>query len=89
MVISKKDEKLLEGGIFISIQYDYDSEGVYIDEDELREEFENKLEELMSIGVCECGFCGETLVKPITQRVYKRLFLILELPINLDYIIIK
>jgi hypothetical protein len=61
MVISKEDEKLLEDGIFISIPYDYDSEGVYIDEDELREEFENKLEELMSIGVCECGFCGDTL----------------------------
>lgn len=61
MVISKEDEKLLEDGIFISVTYDYDSEGVYIDEDELREEFENKLEELMSIGICECGFCGETL----------------------------
>lgn len=65
MVISKEDEKLLEKGIFIPISYDYDSGGVYIDEDELREEFENKLEELMSIGICECGFCGDALEEDI------------------------
>ena len=61
MVISKEDEKLLEKGIFIPIPYDYDSGGVYIDEDELREEFENILEKLMEIEICKCGFCGEPL----------------------------
>ena len=61
MVISKEDEKLLEEGIIISIGYDYDSEGVYIDEDKIREEFEEKLEELLEIEVCKCGFCGEPL----------------------------
>ena len=61
MVISKENEKLLEGGITISIEYDYDSDGVYIDEDKIREEFEDKLEELMDIDICKCGFCGESL----------------------------
>ena len=61
MVISKENEKLLEGGITISIEYDYDSDGVYIDEDKIREEFEDKLEELMEIDICKCGFCGENL----------------------------
>jgi len=61
MVISREDEKLLEEGITISIGYDYDSGGVYIDEDKIREEFEEKLEELLEIDICKCGFCGEPL----------------------------
>ena len=61
MVITREDEKLLEKGITITISYDYDSEGVYIDEDKIREEFEDKLEELMEIDICKCGFCGENL----------------------------
>ena len=32
-----------------------------IDEDKLREDFENKLEALMEIDICKCGFCGENL----------------------------
>ena len=61
MTISKEDKKLLENGIIIPVPYDYDSEGVYIDEEELREKFENRLEELMEIEICKCGFCGEPL----------------------------
>jgi len=65
MVITTEDEKLLEKGITITISYDYDSEGVYIDEDKIREEFEDKLEELMEIDICKCGFCGEPLESDI------------------------
>ena len=65
MVITTEDEKLLEKGITITISYDYDSEGVYIDEDKIREEFEDKLEELMEIDICKCGFCGENLEEDI------------------------
>ena len=56
MVISREDEKILDQGIVITVDYDYDSEGVYIDEDKLREDFENKLEALMEIDICKCGF---------------------------------
>ena len=59
MVISKEDKKLLEEGINLLVSYDYDSEGVYIDEDKIREQFEDILEELMDIDICKCGFCGE------------------------------
>jgi|TARA_B100000902_G_scaffold294699_1_gene281433 hypothetical protein len=61
MVITRDDKKLLDGGITIMVDYDYDGEGVYIDEDKLREEFEDKLEELLEIDICKCGFCGENL----------------------------
>ncbi len=66
MVISKEDKKLLEEGINLLVSYDYDSGGVYIDEDEIREEFENKLEELLEIGKSKCGFCGESLEEDTT-----------------------
>jgi hypothetical protein len=61
MVITREDEKLLDKGITININYDYDGEGVYIDEDKIREEFEDILETLMEIDICKCGFCGENL----------------------------
>ena len=61
MVITRDDKKLLDGGITIMVDYDYDGEGVYIVEDKLREEFEDKLEELLEIDICKCGFCGENL----------------------------
>jgi len=61
MVITREDEKLLDKGITISINYDYDGEGVYIDEDKIREEFEDILETFMEIDICKCGFCGENL----------------------------
>tara|TARA_R110002012_G_scaffold21141_2_gene74327 strand:- start:1118 stop:1363 length:246 start_codon:yes stop_codon:yes gene_type:complete len=61
MVITRDDKKLLDDGITIMVNYDYDGEGVYIDEDKLREEFEDKLEELLEIDICKCGFCGENL----------------------------
>lgn len=66
MVISKEDKKLLEEGINLLVSYDYDSEGVYIDEDKIREQFEDILEELMDIDICKCGFCGETLEEDTT-----------------------
>ena len=37
MIIGRDDERLLEKGITLTIDYDYDSEGVYIDEDKIRE----------------------------------------------------
>ncbi len=61
MIIGRDDERLLEKGITLTIDYDYDSEGVYIDEDKIREEFEEQLEELLEIDICKCGFCGEPL----------------------------
>jgi len=61
MVLSREDEKILDQGIVIAVDYDYDNDGVYIDEDKLREEFEDKLEALMEIDICKCGFCGDNL----------------------------
>tara|TARA_R110001592_G_scaffold286188_1_gene554735 strand:- start:1202 stop:1447 length:246 start_codon:yes stop_codon:yes gene_type:complete len=61
MVLSKEDKKILDQGITIPVEYDYDSGGIYIDEDKLREEFEDQLDLLMEIDICKCGFCGENL----------------------------
>ena len=47
MVLSKEDKKILDQGITIPVEYDYDSGGIYIDEDKLREEFEDQLDLLM------------------------------------------
>ena len=74
MVISRDDETLLEEGIQITIEYDYDSSGVYIDEDKIREDFEIKLEEILEIDICKCGFCGEPLERDMrycSQDCYK------------------
>jgi len=61
MVINKHDQQRLDKGITITVEYDYDSGGVYLDEDKIREEFEEQLEELLEIDICKCGFCGEEL----------------------------
>jgi len=61
MAISKEDQKTLDTGITITVEYDHDSGGVYLDEDKIREEFEDKLEQLLEIDICKCGFCGEEL----------------------------
>ena len=37
MAISKEDQQRLDKGITITVEYDYDSGGVYLDEDKIRE----------------------------------------------------
>tara|TARA_R100000458_G_scaffold57273_1_gene63226 strand:- start:1487 stop:1732 length:246 start_codon:yes stop_codon:yes gene_type:complete len=61
MAISKENQELLDTPMTITISYSDDHWGVYIDEDLMREEFENKLKDLLEIDVCKCGFCGEEL----------------------------
>ena len=61
MAISKEDQDTLEQGITITVEFDHDSDGVHIDEDQIRESFEAQLESIMEIDICKCGFFGEGL----------------------------
>ena len=61
MAISKEDQETLENGITITVEYDHYSGGVYLNEDKIREDFEEQLEALLEIDICKCGFCGEEL----------------------------